>query len=88
MARLLDLAMQGIKIAVFTREVNEHTELLSMHGVNIVIKEKLTLNCAILDRSKLWYGSVSILGYHNSDDNIITFHNPEIATSLLEQLNK
>ena len=88
MARLLDLAMQGIKIAVFTREVNEHTELLTRHGVNIVVKEKLTLNCAILDRSKLWYGSVSILGYHNSDDNIITFHNPEIATSLLEQLNK
>ena len=88
MARLLDLAMQGIMIAVFTREVNEHTELLSMHGVNVVIKEKLTLNCAILDRSKLWYGSVSILGYHNSDDNIITFDNPEIATSLLEQLNK
>ena len=29
--------MRGIKIAVFTREVNEHTELLSMHGVNIVI---------------------------------------------------
>ena len=88
MARILDMVMQGIKIAVFTREVNEHTELLSMHGANVVIKEKLTLNCAILDRSKLWYGSVNILGYHNADDNIITFHNPEIATSLLEQLNK
>lgn len=88
MARLLDLATQGVKIALVTREANEHTEYLQMHGVQIIIKEDLTLNCAILDHSIVWYGNVQILGYHSSNDNIITLPNPELATTMLNILHK
>ena len=88
MARLLDLATQGIKIAVVTREANEHTERLQLHGAQIILKEDLTLNCAIFDRSIVWYGDVQILGYHSPNDNIITLHNPELATTILNMLHK
>ncbi len=88
MARLLDLATQGIKISVITREHNEHTELLQTHGAQVVIKNGLTLNCAIFDRSVVWYGNVAILGYHSANDNVITLHNPELATTLLNTLLK
>ena len=88
MARLLDLATQGIKIAVITREVNEHTERLQMHGVQIILKDNHTLNCAIFDRSVVWYGSVPILGNYSANYNIIALHNPELATTILNTLNK
>ena len=88
MTRLLDLATQGIKIAVVTREANEHTEHLQMHGAQIIFKEDLTLNCAILDHSIVWYGNVQVLGYHSPNDNIITLHNPELATTMLNILHQ
>lgn len=88
MARLLDLAPQGIRITIVTREQNEHTDHLKLHGTQIVINENLTLNCAIFDRTAVWYGNVSILGYHNPNDNIITFHDSELATIILYALYK
>ncbi len=87
MARFLDLVTQGIKIAVVTREPNEHTERLQMHGAQIILKEDFTLNCAIFDRSFVWYGNVQLLGYHSPNDNIITLHNPELATTILNMLH-
>lgn len=86
MARLVDLAPQGIRIAVLTREANEFTERLQMHGVQIIIKEALTLSCTILDRAVVWYGSVPVLGHHRPNDNIITLHAPELASTLINQL--
>ena len=87
MARLLDLVTQGIKIAVVTREPNEHTKRLQMHGAQIILKEDLSLNCAIFDRSVVWYGNVQIISYHNQNDNIVTLHNPELANTILDMLH-
>lgn len=86
MARLIDLAPQGIRISIVTRETNEHTDRMQMYGIQIIINEDLTLNCAIFDRSVVWYGNVPILGYHSSNDNIITLHDPTLATTLLNNL--
>ncbi len=86
MARLLDLAPQGFRITIITRESNEQTDKLQMHGAQVIIDENLTFNCAILDRSTIWYGNVPILGYHSSNDNIITLQNPELATTLINNL--
>lgn len=86
MARLLDLAPQGFRITIITRESNEQTDKLQMHGAQVIIDENLTFNCAILDRSTVWYGNVQILGYHSPNDNIITLHNPELATTLINNL--
>lgn len=88
MTRLLDLVTQGIKITVVTREHNEHTNHLKMHGTHIIINENITLNCAVFDRSVVWYGNVQLLGYHSANDNVIILHNPELATTLLNTLLK
>lgn len=85
--RLTDLFLQGIKISVYTREQNEHTAQLEQNGIDVIECPNLTLNCAIIDRARIWYGDVRILGYHSEENIIITFHNPEVATSLIEQLS-
>ena len=84
--RLVDLAASGIEIVFYTREDNEDTHRLQHQGIFVIIKERLSLHAAIIDKSIIWYGSVNILGFHSAEDNLIRFRNPEIATSLLESL--
>lgn len=86
MARLLDLATQGIKVTVVTREQNEHTDYLAQHGISLTEKPGLSLTCTVIDRSMVWYGDINILGYHSTTDHIISLHNPELATTIINYL--
>ena len=85
--RLIDLAANGIEIVLYTKEENEDTLRLQNQGLSVIVKERLSLHAAIIDKSFIWYGSVNILGFHSAEDNLIRFKNPEIATSLLESLS-
>ena len=84
--RLVDLAVNGLDIVLYTKEDNDDTLRLKNQGISVMIKEHLSLHAAIIDKSIIWYGSVNILGFHSIEDNLIRFKNPEIVTSLLESL--
>ena len=84
--RLIDLAANGVEVALFTKEKNDDTLHLQHQGISVITINHLSLHTAIIDKNKIWYGSVSILGYHSVEDNLIRFRNPEIATNLLESI--
>lgn len=84
--RLIDLAANGVEVALFTKEENDDTLHLQHQGISVITINHLSLHTAIIDKNKIWYGSVSILGYHSVEDNLIRFRNPEIATNLLESI--
>ena len=42
-----------------------------LSGVQVNVKEKLSLHASIIDKSIVWYGSVNYLGYNAEDDNAI-----------------
>ena len=84
--RLVDLAANGLDIVLYTKEDNDDALRLKNQGISVMIKERLSLHTAIIDKSIIWYGSVNILGFHSIEDNLIRFKNSEIATSLLESL--
>ena len=84
--RLIDLAANGIEVVLYTKDENEEILRLQHQGIIVVTINNLSLHTAIIDKSTIWYGSVSILGYHSVEDNLIRFKNPEIAASLLESL--
>ena len=86
--RLIDLAANGIEVVLYTREENDNTLRLQHQGISVITIQHLSLHAAIIDKSTIWYGSVSILGYHPVEDNLIRFRNPEIATNLLKTLHK
>ena len=86
--RIVDLAANGIETMLYTKEVNEDTLQLQHQGICVITVERLSLHAAIIDKSTIWYGSVNILGYHSTEDNLIRFRNPEIATSLFEAFCK
>ena len=86
--RLADLMANGIEIVLYTKEENEDTISLQHQGISVIYKDHLSLHAAIIDKSTIWYGSVSILGFHSVEDNLIRFRNAEIASNLLDSLQR
>ena len=86
--RLADLIANGIEIVLHTKEENDDTLRLQHQGISVIYNEHLSLHAAIIDKSTIWYGSVNILGYRSLEDNLIRFQNPEIASNLLDSLQK
>lgn len=86
--RLADLMANGIEIVLYTKEENEDTISLQHQGISVIYKDHLSLHAAIINKSTIWYGSVNILGYRSLEDNLIRFRNPEIASNLLDSLQK
>ena len=86
--RLVDLMANGIEIVLYTKEENDDAIRLQHQGVSAIYNDHLSLHAAIIDKSTIWYGSVNILGYRSLEDNLIRFKNPEIASNLLDSLQK
>ena len=86
--RLVDLMANGIEIVLYTKEEDDDAIRLQHQGISVIYKDHLSLHAAIIDKSTIWYGSVNILGYHSLEDNLIRFRNPEIASNLLDSLQK
>lgn len=85
---LAGLMANGIEIVLYTKEENDDTIRLQHHGISVIYNDHLSLHAAIIDKSTIWYGSVNILGYRSLEDNLIRFRNPEIASNLLDPLQK
>ena len=86
--RLIDMATNGKEIVLYTREKNDDTFRMRQQGIAVIYSDSLSLHAAIIDKSTNWYGSVNILGFHSTEDNLIRFKNVEIASNLLESLQK
>ena len=85
--RFADLMANGVEIVLYTKEENDDAIRLQQ-GISLIYKYHLSLHVAIIDKSTIWYGSVNILGYRSLEDNLIRFRNPEIASNLLDSLQK
>lgn len=86
--RLLDLASNGKEVVLYTREETDDTLRLKQQGISVIYRDHLSLHAAIIDKSTIWYGSVNILGFHSVEDNLIRFRNAEIASNLLDSLQR
>lgn len=82
---LTDLLARGVEVIVFTRQLSDKDRIL-LNGVQVNIKEKLSLHAAIIDKSIVWYGSVNYLGYNAEDDNAIRIVDSSIAEEVIEIL--
>ena len=86
--KLVDIVANGKEIVLYTKEKNDVTIRLQKQGISVIYRDHLSLHTAIIDKSSIWYGSVKILGFHSIEDNIIRFQNKEIASNMLESLQK
>lgn len=86
--RLRDLVPTGIHINVITKAENDDVGKLRSNGIQITLNPNINFDCCLIDKSCIWYGSVSILGFHSAEDNIITFQDVETAMNIREMLLK
>lgn len=82
---LADLSACGIEVIVFTCQLSDKNKML-LNGVQINVKEKLSLHAAIIDKAIVWYGSVNYLGYNTEDDNAIRIADSFIAEEVIKIL--
>ncbi|MBO7606451.1 MAG: DEAD/DEAH box helicase family protein [Paludibacteraceae bacterium] len=86
--RLRDLVPTGIHINVITKAENDDVGKLRSNGIQITLNPNINFDCCLIDKSCIWYGSVSILGFHSAEDNIIMFQDEETAMNIRELLLK
>ena len=53
-------------------------------GVNVITRHKYRERFAIIDKSLVWYGSMTLLSNEKEDDSLMRISNPAIAEELLD----
>ena len=85
-AVLKDLHRNGIEVIIHLKEKgNNETDLIN-DGIDIVHNDNITIQCAIIDKSIVWYGNINFFGYNADEDNIMRLQDATIADELLDIL--
>lgn len=96
MIKLLSQVMlNGISVTVVTRPpedfkeherdiVNQNTELLSSHGIQVKCKSEFHQKFTVIDQKIVWYGSVNFLSYGTHEESIMRFENYDLAGQLID----
>jgi hypothetical protein len=82
-SQLRDLLHNGIEIAIHIKERGYNDEDLSNAGIDVIHREDLSIQCAIIDKSIIWYGNVNFFGYNNEGNNVMRICDASIASELL-----
>lgn len=81
---LRDLMTNGIEVVVWVKEQGDSDQELVAYGIEVQCDETLSVQCAIIDKSKVWYGSINFFGYNTEENNVIRITDSFIANELLD----
>ena len=76
----------GIEVAVWVKEFGYSEKDLVDQGIEVVRNENLSVQCAIIDKSTVWYGSIHFFGYNTEENNVMRIADPSIANELLDMI--
>jgi superfamily II DNA or RNA helicase len=92
------LVATSVKATVVTKPVDDYPdkdrekilncmELLAQQDITIKTKERIHQKFAIIDQRIVWYGSINLMSYGNSEESIMRIDNVGIAAELLGSMN-
>lgn len=81
-----ELSANGVEIMILTRKDNEQSAYFKAQSLSVCIIPSLSLCCTIIDKHKVWYGSINTLGYANEEDSVIKNSNSSLANELVNEL--
>jgi superfamily II DNA or RNA helicase len=67
---------------------NDTIELLKLAGVILVFKSNIHQKFSIIDQRIVWYGSINLLSYGNSEESIMRINSANIAFELIKSIEK
>ena len=82
-SQLRDLLHNGIEIVVYIKEQGYNEKDLMDAGIEVLHSEDLSIQCAIIDKSIVWYGNINFFGYNSEDNNVMRICDSSIANELL-----
>ena len=85
-SQLRDLLHNGTEVAVHIKEQGYDENDLADAGIDVLHRGDLSVQCAIIDKSVVWYGNINFFGYNTEDNNVMRIHDSTIACELLNLL--
>ena len=85
-SQLRDLLHNGTEVAVHIKEQGYDENDLADAGIDVLHRGDLSVQCAIIDKSIVWYGNINFFGYNTEDNNVMRIHDSTIACELLNLL--
>ncbi|MGM9844064.1 MAG: TOTE conflict system archaeo-eukaryotic primase domain-containing protein [Muribaculaceae bacterium] len=81
---LWGLITNGVEITVCVKEQGFSENELGKYGIEVQCDENLSVQCAIIDKSLVWYGSINFFGYNTEESNVMRIVDASIANELLD----
>lgn len=81
---LRDLMTNGIEIVVWVKEQGYCDQELVEYDIEVQYDKNLSVQCAIIDKSTVWYGSINFFGYNKEENNVLRIFDSSIANELLD----
>ncbi len=89
----------NVKITILTRPEEEYKgkylsdwhdiiELLKGIGVTLILKSRIHQKFAIIDQKIIWYGSINLLSFGNSEESMMRIESQNIAYELIKSTEK
>lgn len=79
--------LRGVSVTTVISEIGHREAELQSMGIHIIHCSDNKMNCAVIDQSLGWYGSVNLIGRSLTDTNVIRMQSSDLANALLETLN-
>ena len=83
---LSKLLHDGIAVAVHIKEKGTNEIELKDAGIDVICSKEQTLQCAIIDKSIVWYGNINFFGYNSETNNVMRIADHRIANEMIEIL--
>ena len=76
----------GVDVAIRIKEEGVNEMELANAGIDVVCCKEQTLQCAIIDKSIVWYGNINFFGYNSETNNVMRIVDYKIANEMIEIL--
>ena len=86
MSTLANLLHDGVDVAIRIKEEGANEMELANAGIDVVCYKEQTLQCAIIDKSIVWYGNINFFGYNSETNNVMRIADYRIANEMIDIL--
>ena len=86
MSTLANLLHDGVDVAIRIKEEGANEMELANAGIDVVCCKEQTLQCAIIDKSIVWYGNINFFGYNSETNNVMRIAGYRIANEMIDIL--
>ena len=83
---LKEAMQRGVQVVVFVRNKTEEAEWLQREGLTVRVSERLTFQLVMIDKKKMWYGSINYMGYATEEECAVRFSDEHLTAEMLDVL--